>query len=886
VEPVSHSFEDPRPKVRSEQSPPWQRVGSAAVAISAMVGGVRDDNPFRLSRSVEPIHYDLFLHVDPEQDDFSGYVTIKVRVNDATPVVELNAVDLTVTDARINAEAATVTVDAEHEIVQLRVGSPLTPGTESEIYLTFGAKLRTDLSGLYRSTYKDQSGENRALATTQFEATGARRAFPCFDEPDMKASFAITVEAPESLAVISNYPEQSTEPSRSAGHTVHHFQPTMVMSTYILAFIVGDLRVTSPVHAQGIPIRVCHTPGKEALTGYALRVAQHAIAFFEDWFQIPYPAPKLDLLAIPDFAFGAMENLGAVTFRETALLVEESRASQSELERICDVVCHEIAHMWFGDLVTMKWWNGIWLNEAFATFMETTASDAFNPDWHKWESFGIARLSAMNIDGLPSTRPIEFGVTAPSDADDMFDLLTYEKGCSVIKMMEQYLGEETFKAGVRRYLNTHLHGNAETEDLWLALQEVSGEPVADVMNTWIFQGGHPLVAVDALPEGIRLSQSPFRFLNEDSDPIGEIGTTWMVPIVTRDLEGAHQRILLGAQDQVVSTKADPVVVNAGGIGPYRTRYSPQVLPKICEHFTSLATLERFNLLADTWSLVLANESPLNDAIELFNHCTTETDPNVLQTVSAALTLLLRIGSENERSAIAALAQNIFGPVLATLGMEPTPDDSSLTKVARSVAFAALGTIADDSEVRAQALQWFREEMSGVGGPSGDLASAVLAIVAKHGDDSEFAFMLDRYRNPIDPLDERRHLLALADFRQPALINRLLPMVLTSIRSQDGAFVLNRVIANDAVGELGLDFAMSHFDEILARIPVNSYDLAFGSLSSLISPTSYRRANEVFAFFESHPLPAGGRLLAQTLERYRVNLRFRDRYAGRLGSYLA
>lgn len=860
--------------------------GSPRAVISAIVVEVRDDNPYRLSRSVEPVHYDLFLHVDPDQDVFSGHETITVRVNEDTALVELNAVDLNVSLARIDGESASVTVDAAHEIVQVQRITPLKAGVDAEIYLEFSAQLRTDLSGLYRSVYNDEQGINRKMATTQFESTGARQAFPCFDEPDMKATFAVTLETPTALQAISNYPEASSQASDAANFTVHNYETTMVMSTYLLAFIVGDLRETAPINANGVPVRVIHTPGKEALTSYALRVAQHAIAYFEEYFQIPYPAPKLDLLAIPDFAFGAMENLGAVTFRETALLVDETRAAQTELERICDVVCHEIAHMWFGDLVTMKWWNGIWLNEAFATFMETRASDAFNPEWHKWESFGIARLGALNVDGLPSTRPIEFPVVAPSDAENMFDLLTYEKGCSVIKMMEHYLGEETFKAGVRSYLKRHIHGNAETEDLWYALEEVSDQPVTEMMNTWILQGGHPLVTVDALPNGVRLSQTPFRFLSEETDPVGEIGSGWLIPVVSREMNGIENRVLLGQQDQVLSASSDPVIINAGGIGVYRTRYSQQLLPKLSEHFNELAMLERFNLIADTWALVLADQAPLTDAIELFNHCAKETDPNVLQVVASSLGLLQRIAQEEEQQLVVKLTSNIFKPLIATLGIEPTDTDTPRTKVARSVAFSALGTIADDPDVREQALQWFREDMSGVGGPSGDLANAVLATVAKHGDDSEFAFMLDRYRNPVDPLDERRHLLALADFRQPSLINRLLSMVLTSIRSQDGAFVLNRIIANDAVGEIGLDFAFSHFDELLARLPANNYDLAFGSLPMLISPSSYQRSSQVFSFFEAHKLPAGERLLAQTLERYRVNLRFRDRYAGRLDSILS
>ncbi|WP_298207423.1 M1 family metallopeptidase [Ferrimicrobium sp.] len=847
---------------------------------------MRDDNPYRLSRTVEPVHYDLFLHIDPDEDSFFGSETITVRVNDAISTLELNALDLTVSQVRVNGEQASVTVDPTHEIIQIQRATPLPSGAEAEVYLEFSGTLRSDLSGLYRSTYSDERGATHNMATTQFESTGAREAFPCFDEPDMKATFAITLETPAPLQAISNYPERESTPSSEEGFVKHSYETTMVMSTYLLAFIVGDLRMTAPIFAKGVPVRVIHAPGKESLTDFALRVANHAITYFEDWFQIPYPAPKLDLLAIPDFAFGAMENLGAVTFRETALLVDEARAGQTELERICDVVCHEIAHMWFGDLVTMKWWNGIWLNEAFATFMETSASDAFNPDWHKWESFGIARLGALNIDALPSTRPIEFPVVAPSDAENMFDPLTYEKGCSVIKMMEQYLGEETFKRGVRRYLNSHLHANAETEDLWSALEEVSDEPVTEMMNTWILQGGHPLVNVDALPSGVRLSQTPFRFLGEETDPIGEIGASWLVPVVSRELNGTEHRLVLGQQDQLINADSGPVIVNAGGIGVYRTRYSPQVLPELCEHFGDLQMLERFNLIADTWAMVLSNQATLADAVQLFGHCVTETDPNVLQVISSSLGLLQRIALPEERPLVVQLASTVFTPVIESIGMVPADTDTPRTRVARSVAFTALGTIADDPDVRSQAMQWFREEMSGVGGPSGDLASAVLATVARHGDDSEFAFMLDRYRNPVDPLDERRHLLALADFRQPSLINRLLPMVLTSIRSQDGALVLNRVIANEAVGELGLDFAFSHFDDLLSRLPANHYDLAFGSLPTLVSPTSYQRSAQIFSFFDTHKLPAGERLLTQTLERYRVNLRLRDRYAGRLNSFLS
>ncbi len=850
---------------------------------------MRDDNPFRLTPSIRPIAYRLKLRIDPDRDEFEGEVSISIEVDEPARAIELNLVDLTVRSAvaktRGEETPLAVSYRPENEIVLLEHPVGIPAGQGSTLEISFVGKFRSDLSGLYRSVYTTKTGEQRNLATTQFESTGARKAFPCFDEPEMKATFQVTLEVPSGASAISNYPQVSRQSIANTGYDAVAFSETMRISSYLLAFIVGDLVIGETVSERGVPIRVIHVPGKEGLDAFALDVAGHAVRYFEDFFDIAFPAPKLDLIAIPDFAFGAMENLGAVTFRETALLIDPDSASQPELERVCDVVCHEIAHMWFGDLVTMKWWNGIWLNEAFATFMEVNASDAYRPEWRKWDTFGIARLTALGIDSLPSTRPIEFPVISPRDAEGMFDPLTYEKGGGILKMVEQFLGEETFRKGVKAYLLAHSYGNAETTDLFDALAQASGQPVSEMMQTWINQGGHPLVSVDPLPDGVRLAQAPFRLLGEESDPLGEIGRAWHIPLMARTLNGEEQQALMTQSEHALKLGPAPVVVNAHGWGIYRTRYSQQLLVQIADNLAALETLERFNLFADTWAMVIAGQAPLSAAIELFKRASNERDPNILQVVATGLRVLNRVADRGEADLVKELARAVFRPILDAFGIEPGTGENPQERVARSIAFETLGTLVLDSEVIEAASEWFREEISGVGGPSGDLAQAVLATVAKRGDEADFAFILDRFRHPKNPQDERRHLFALAGFEQHSLASRLLSMCLTEIRTQDAPFVIGRVLANPAAQEIALDFIFKHYDELLSRLPGNTLEYMLEALSLFIGPDSYLRAPQIFDFFKNHKLPRGERGLQQTLDRLTVNLRFRANVAGSFASYL-
>jgi puromycin-sensitive aminopeptidase len=461
------------------------------------------ESRYRLPRTVVPTRYELTLEPDLATFTFDGRVAIEVEVAEPTATVVLNAHEL-----QIACENAAVDLDEELERVTLTFDEAIPAGTAT-IDLTFTGILNDKLAGFYRSIFKDDDGNEHVIATTQFESTDARRAFPCFDEPDFKAVFAVTLVVDDGLLAISNGPAVADDPHpEKPGKRVVRFADTMKMSTYLVAFVVGPLVATDPVDVDGTPLRVIHTPAKEHMAPFSLEAGASSLRFFRDYFGLDYPGDKLDLIALPDFAFGAMENLGAVTFRETALLVDSDNASRLEHERVADVVAHEIAHMWFGDLVTMKWWNGIWLNEAFATFMELLAVDHFKPQWERWVSFATGRAAAMVTDGMRTTRPVEFPVEAPEEAEGMFDVLTYQKGASVVRMLEQYLGSDEFRSGIRLYMDRHQYGNTETTDLWDAIEEATGEAARSTMDSWIFHRCDAAPAPLPLPPDGRRRRRP------------------------------------------------------------------------------------------------------------------------------------------------------------------------------------------------------------------------------------------------------------------------------------------------------------------------------------------------------------------------------------------
>ncbi len=845
---------------------------------------------YRLPRTVLPRRYDLLLTPDLDQASFTGTVAVEVEVTEAVDEVVLNAIELTIEEAWVERDGdrtdAIVALDEDTERATLALGSTLDPGAAT-VHLRFAGILNDKLRGFYRSTFADEDGATRFIATTQFEATDARRAFPCWDEPELKAIFAVTLDVPDDLFAVSNAAEVSSEPQGEGRRRVR-FADTMVMSTYLVAFVVGPLEATDAVDVDGVPLRVVHRAGQADLARFALESGAFALRHFTDYFGVPYPADKLDLVAVPDFAFGAMENLGCVTFRDALLLVDPERSTQGELQRVADVIHHEIAHMWFGDLVTMRWWNGIWLNEAFATFMEMRCTDAFRPEWDRWTDFGVARTAAFDTDALDSTRPIEFEVVSPADAEGMFDILTYEKGAAVVRMLEQYLGEERFRDGIRLYIDRHAHGNTETTDLWDAIEEASGEPVRRIMDSWIFQGGHPEITVGRTggDDTVTLSQQRFRYASASSGDAPD--PRWVVPLVLRWAQGASgdgdpaatsgqrtERVLLDGDDAEVDLGpgAGWVVANSGGSGFFRVRYDDDGRRALTGALTDLSPLERYGLVDDAAASLLAATLDPADVLALLRAFGDETDLSVWQRVLGVLGQLDRLLSDADRPALQAWVRGLVGPALRRLGAEPEPDELGRTRARRAALFATLGTTGADDETRERAADLLSRDATDAAAGS-DLVDAAVRVVARTGGPDAFTRFRQRADQADTPQERLRYLGALADFPGTEQIDLLLVATLTEeVRSQDAPFILRRALTNQDHGERVWTFIEERWDEIGARFPSNSIARLLDGIRSI---TDAELADRIDAFLETHPVPQGTKPVAQHRERMRAGVALRGR----------
>lgn len=842
-----------------------------------------DPTAYRLSGTIRPAAYRLELAPDLDNGTFTGRVAIDLTAEESSAVITLNAVDLVIEAARLTVdgsdspvEASAITLDNEEERATIELPGPFVGGAVLE--LEFTGVLNDLLRGFYRSTFTDAEGVERTIATTQMESTDARRAFPCFDEPEFKATFEISLIVADGLAAYSNSALVDETPLGDGTRRVR-FAPTMVMSTYLVAMVVGPLEHTEPVDVDGTPLRIVFPRGKGHLTEFALEVGAHALRFFQEYFSIPYPAGKLDMVAIPDFAFGAMENVGCVTYRESLLLVDPAAASRLELERVADVVCHEIAHMWFGNLVTMKWWNGIWLNEAFATMMEILATDAFRPQWERWVSFGVEKEAAMAVDGLASTRPVEFPVGRPEEAEGMFDVLTYQKGGSVLRMLEQFIGPDTFRAGIHDYLTEHAYANTETADLWDALERASGRDVRSIMGTFIDQGGFPLVTV---ADDGSMTQQPFSY----ADPAGgAIGSNWQIPVLYRTLgnDGVEPALIDGPA--VTGATADPadLVVNAGGSGYYRVAYTSAHLARLAARQSELTALERYNLVSDTWAATLAGHRPVEDFLALARTLRDggDRDPSVWSVILGALSLAERVIPEGDQDILAAGIRALLQPLADELGWTASDGEGERTPSLRAGVLRMLGTSGADPSVRAEAARRFAE--SGHVPLDADMASTVLDIVAATADGDVYDVMVQRYRSAATPQEEDRYLFALASFTGHDMAQRTFSMAMGEVRTQDGPFLIQRLLTNRAVGHTAWAEVEGAWDAMSERFPPHLLPRMLDGAKVLCS--SPELADRVTTFIVGHPMSAGARTIEQTLERLAVNVAFGRREGSRLAECL-
>ena len=909
----------------------------------------------RLPRHVVPRHYDLALEPDLSQAAFTGEATIAIEVQEATSQIVLNAAELelasawlTPADAPDNTQPTPLAVatDPATERVSFTAAEPIAPGNY-RLGCAFAGELNDQLRGFYLSTFADQQDQTQRLALTQFESTSARRAFPCWDEPDFKASFAVQLTVEPDLLAVSSMAEVAVETAEPADATANtktvSFAPTPVIPPYLLAFVVGPLARTQPetiaTRHGDVPLAIVHPPGQEHLCGFAQEVAGFSLQFLTDYFDLGYLGDKLDLIAAPDFAFGAMENVGCVTFREILLLLDETASATQERLRACDVIAHELAHMWFGNLVTMSWWNGIWLKEAFATFMELLVCDAFEPSWRRWELFCLSRAAAMEVDGLWQTRSIEYPVNTPEEAEGMYDLLSYEKGAAVVRMLEQFLTPEVFREAIRHYLQTHAYGNCDTGDLWAALEGVSGVPVDQTMESWIYAPGFPLVWVEPLAEpagaettGVwRLSQERFSYLPQDNTASDSNSTTspdlqlWQIPLTlshgsgtsasTDTSTGANakpnsatqretQRLLLTEESIDLELPADTqwVLPNSGGDSFIRCGYRG-AHPLLAAR-DELTPSERFVLLDDAWALTLSQRLDVAEFLRLLSGFKTETSLAVWTRVSGICHSLHHAlggtGSEQTEAASQWWFRTLFQLEFERLGglavLETEPGQRShshasnhnsgaanTTEVLARL-FGGLAILGNDAELLAWAQTQVKTNFKPAAKQASELAADLqveaIRATASHGTAAEFDLFLERYHNASSPQEKDRYLNALALFPGHAEFTQMLEFSLSKqVRTQDAPYLLRSALKHHTLGELAWNFVKQNWAAIDEKFPSNSIGRMLEGITSLT-----RIPADVTQFLAAHPVPQADKMTAQHLEMLLVNAAFQNTSRNRLKAW--
>ncbi len=834
-------------------------------------------NPHRLQATVSPVHYRIRITPDLERAVFTGTVSIDLEVNEGTAEFEVHALDLELSSVDFTQNGVTVqptvTHVAEYQRVRLDLPNKAVPGP-ARLDVVFSGTLNDLLVGFYKSTYIDGDGTEQTIATTQFESTDARRAFPCFDEPSFKATFGVTLVVPDHLMAISNYPEADRQ---SAGDSLVAitFEDTMKMSTYLVAFVIGPFEATEAVVVNGVPVRVVVPRGRLEMASFALDSAAFALDYLSEYYGIPYPGRKLDNVAIPDFAFGAMENLGCVTYRESALLLDQANSSQAERLRVMDVIGHELAHMWFGDLVTMEWWDGIWLNEAFATFMEMKATDAARPDWKRWLSFGAEeRPWAFGTDSLHTSRPVEFEVESPADANAMFDALTYGKGSSVLRMMEQFIGEEAFREGVGAYLNQHMHANTVTDDLWRGLESASDVAVREVMNPWIHQRGYPQIDVKVSGASIQLEQRRYLAIPDETDT-----TLWPVPLKIRGSAAGkpfETNLLFDTPGTSIPLETTPdfVVANAGGHGYFRVRYQPATLESLLDRLDQLDDLERFCLLDDTWAFVESGESEIGHFLALADAYREETELSIYQRL---LRHIDKVGhhliDDEIRPQFEKWVAYLLQPAFDRLTWDHKPDDTDLTRRLRGQLVGALGRLASVDEVIANSQRIGLAWLSDPNGLDPDVAQASVVTLATTKGDELWDSLWEAYEETDNPQRQLRVLHAIASAGFETTIDATIDALLGGqIRSQDAAWVSGELLASKRNGSHSWSRIRSQWNEITAKMPSMTLYRMLEGLPALSEPTV---AADVKAFFAETKVPAAERALSQQLERLQINQNLRS-----------
>ena len=821
-------------------------------------------NKALLPKLVKPIRYEVKLDIDLDNFVYDGSQNVELEILKETKSFEVNAIDIEIISASLINEDLQIDLNFEYIEDLERISFTTTQNISVGKYilkLKFNSTITNDLKGFYKSQFLDLNDDEKWIATTQFEPTSARNAFPCWDEPEYKAVFSITLVSDEKYLRVSN--EKVLEENRlDNGRIETTFVDSMKMSTYLVAFVIGELEVTEIGSVGNTQIRIIHRPGFSHQTNFAGVAGMKILEFFENYYQIPYPGSKLDLIAIPDFAMGAMENVGAVTFRESLLLIDESKATRQELSRSVSVIAHELAHMWFGDLVTMKWWDGIWLNEAFASLMEAIAANGTYPEFDQWSEMNLSRSAGFGVDSLKSSRPVEFEVETPEQAEEMFDVLTYEKGSTVLRMFEMFVGEDVFREGVQQYLNKYKFKNTHSSDLWDSLSEVSKIPLSKMLPTWIKQPGFPIIEVKKSENSFILSQSKFLIDGSTDDSL------WEIPINVRFLDtGKVKTFVQNSRTIELDSIGEIPFINNGGWAFYHVVYEAEIFIKIKDNFEELNSLEKYRLLEDTWKAVTVGKFSINDFLEFLQIYRDERDPNIWAYIAGIVSSISKILPSKNNDSFVNYFNKLIESIKNDLGREIRESDSLEVKELRAIINKLVAAIENEKSFLEFYSSKFKdgtiEKIQ-----DGSLYNTTLYISALDPGIKIEQF-LEKFLTAGSPQMEGRYRAILGIVRDPNAGKVIVQSMLDgTIRGADCPYILASMLANKVNGKESWSEIKENYSELLGVMPEWT---ASRILSGLDGIFDRELGDDVKSFILQNPLPSAEKLMAQKLEKLEANM---------------
>ncbi|XHF99081.1 hypothetical protein AWENTII_002590 [Aspergillus wentii] len=858
-----------------------------------------------LPDAAKPLHYNISLF-DLQLGGSWGYkgiLKIDTKITRPTAEIVLNSKEIEVQDAEIFGtdgtkltKASEITYDKKSERVAFKFPQEITP-SDTILSISFTGTMNNAMTGFYRSKYKPvaepspdtpKEGDFHYMLSTQFESCDARRAFPCFDEPNLKATFDFEIEVPQGQTALSNMPIKSERQGSEPGLKFVSFERTPVMSTYLLAWAVGDFDYVEAMtqrkyKGKSIPVRVYTTKGLKEQARFALECAHRTVDYFSEVFEVEYPLPKADLLAVHEFAMGAMENWGLVTYRTTAVLFDEGKSDTRYKNRIAYVVAHELAHQWFGNLVTMDWWNELWLNEGFATWVGWLAVDHFYPEWDIWSQFVAEGVQqAFQLDSLRASHPIEVPVKNALEVDQIFDHISYLKGSSVIRMLSDHLGRETFLRGVAQYLKTHAYGNATTNDLWSALSKASNQDVNSFMDPWIRKIGFPVVTVAEEPGQISIRQN--RFLSTGDAKPEEDETTWWIPLGIKpgtNKREVNSRALVSKSDTVSGVGQDSFYkINKDFSGFYRTNYPADRLAKLGQSLDLLSTEDKIGLIGDAAALAVSGEGTSAALLALLEGFKGEQNYLVWSQISSSVANLRSVFSKSESVAasLKKFTRELAGPAAEKIGWEFKPDEGYLNVQLRKLLISMAG-VAGHESIISEAKRRFELWATGKDKSAvhTNLRSAIFGIAISEGGRKEYDAVKEEYLKT-DSVDGKEICLAaLGRTKDAGLVNEYLDFVFSDkVAIQDTHTGAVSLAANSTVRHLLWEYLKNNWSTVEARLSTNNVVFERFVRMGLSKFADQQVGVEIASFFQGRDTSAYDRALVIVSDCIRTNARYKER----------